>query len=122
MTSTFLYVGDVRPFMWNDNAETGNGTRDDDGLLSGRRRSFLRVAGGSIGLSALGGSAVGPVGASHESSTFQVDLVESTPSNLKDPLDEGGTTYSDDSVLIRWIWGDDAGNTAVAVTRDAPDE
>jgi len=112
MTSTFLYVGNVRPFMRNDNAETGNGTRDDDGLLSGRRRSFLRVAGGSIGLSALGGSAVGPVGASHESSTFQVDLVESTPSNLKDPLDEGGTTYSDDSVLIRWIWGDDAGNTA----------
>lgn len=76
------------------------------------RRSVLKAAGAGLGLSALGGSAVSTAGASHDSTTFQVDLVNSTPSNLKDPLDETGDYYSDDSTLVRWVWGDDQQNTA----------
>jgi hypothetical protein len=80
--------------------------------VDSRRRSVLKAAGAGLGLSALGGSAVGTAGASHDSTTFQVDLVNSTPGNLKDPLDETGNYYSDDSTLVRWVWGDDQQNTA----------
>jgi hypothetical protein len=75
------------------------------------RRSVLKAAGAGLGLSALGGSAVSTAGAAHDSTTFQVDLVNSTPDALKDPLDETGNYYSDDSTLVRWVWGDDQGNT-----------
>lgn len=85
---------------------------NDEGLLQGRRRSFLRAAGSTVGVSILGGAATGSAGAAHDNSPFQVDFVNSTPSNLKDPLDETGNFYSDDGTLIRWIWGDDAGSTA----------
>jgi hypothetical protein len=80
--------------------------------LDERRRSVLKAAGAGLGLSALGGSAVGTAGAAHDSTTFQVDLVNAAPGNLKDPLDETGNYYSDDSTLVRWVWGDDQGNTA----------
>jgi hypothetical protein len=82
---------------------------DGEGLLDGRRRSVLKGAATGLSLAVLGGSAVGTAGAAHDSDVCQVDLVATSPSNLKDPLDEdggAGNFYSDDADLVRWVWAD----------------
>jgi hypothetical protein len=82
---------------------------DDDGILEGKRRSVMKAAGTGISLAALGGSAIGTAGATHDSDVCQVDLVATSPDKLKDPLDEdggAGNFYSDDGDLVRWVWAD----------------
>jgi len=75
-----------------------------------KRRSFLKQVGGGAALAGFGGVTIASetVEASHDTSRFQVDLVQGT--SLKDPIDKGG--YSGASRLINWKWGDPAGNTA----------
>jgi len=78
--------------------------------LSEKRRQFLRQVGGGAALVGLGGVTLASetVEASHDTSRFQVDLVQGT--SLKDPIDLGG--YSGASRLINWKWGDPGGGTA----------